>query len=105
MLLSKGWQSVLVARQIHWRSVPGSSTTGAALDIANRGQIRFRRTSADACVVKLTIAYEVPDVLAPLAGVRPHVPLFAAPGARHSCMAFTSELSCQNTQICPFQSQ
>ena len=44
---------------------------GSALDIANRGQIRFRRTGADACVVKLTISYEVPDVLAPLAGVRP----------------------------------
>lgn len=60
-----------MAGQIHWRSMPGSSTMGTALDIANRGQIRFRRTSADSCVVKLTISYEVPDVLAPLAGVRP----------------------------------
>ena len=56
--------------QIHWRSVPGSSTMGNALDIANRGQIRFRKISADSCVIKLTISYEVPDILAPFAGVR-----------------------------------
>ena len=67
------------AVQIHWHSVPGSSTMGSALDIANRGQILFRRTGAAACVVKLTISYEVPDVLAPLAGVR-HSSDFRASG-------------------------
>ena len=58
--------------QIHWRSVPGSSTMGSALDIANRGQIRFRKTSPDSCIVKLTISYEVPDLLGPFAEVRIH---------------------------------
>ncbi len=56
--------------QIHWRSVPGSSTMGSGLDIANTGQIRFRKTSPDSCIIKLTISYEVPDLLGPFAEVR-----------------------------------
>lgn len=53
--------------KIHWTSVPGSSTFGSALDIANRGAIRFYRRGPAATGVKLTISYEVPDVLAPFA--------------------------------------
>jgi uncharacterized membrane protein len=41
---------------------------GGALDIANRGQIRFYKKSPSSCSVKLTISYEVPDILAPFAG-------------------------------------
>lgn len=41
---------------------------GGALDIANRGQIRFYRRGVRRCAVKLTISYECPDVLVPLAG-------------------------------------
>lgn len=41
---------------------------GSGLDVANRGQIRFYRKSPTACSVKLTISYEVPTILAPLAG-------------------------------------
>lgn len=41
---------------------------GSGLDVANRGQIRFYRKGPAACTVKLTISYEVPDILAPLAG-------------------------------------
>ena len=41
---------------------------GGSIDISNRGQIRFYRKSATTCTVKLTISYEVPDVLAPFAG-------------------------------------
>ena len=47
---------------------------GSALDIANRGQIRFYRKSATTCAVKLTISYELPDALAPFGSVRPHAP-------------------------------
>jgi len=50
-------------QKIHWRSVPGS--TGNAIEIANRGQIRFYRKSPSSCAVKLTISYELPDVLVP----------------------------------------
>ncbi|CAK0786541.1 hypothetical protein CVIRNUC_009754 [Coccomyxa viridis] len=48
----------------------GSSggSLGSSIDIANRGQIRFYRKSATTCTVKLTISYEVPPVLAPVAG-------------------------------------
>jgi uncharacterized membrane protein len=51
-------------------SMQGSSggSLGGSIDIANRGQIRFYRRSATTCTVKLTISYEVPDVLAPFAG-------------------------------------
>jgi uncharacterized membrane protein len=52
-------------QKIHWRSVQGSSSMGSAIDIANRGQIRFYRKSDSACAVKLTISYELPDVLVP----------------------------------------
>ena len=55
------------AAQIHWRSVPGS--TGNAIEIANRGQIRFYRKSPSSCAVKLTISYELPDVLVPFGNV------------------------------------
>ena len=41
---------------------------GGGIDISNRGQIRFYRKTATTCTVKLTISYEVPDVLAPFAG-------------------------------------
>lgn len=64
-------------QKIHWRSVPGSTggSLGGSIDIANRGAIRFYKgASADACSVKLTISYEVPDALAPVgAAVSPLV--------------------------------
>ena len=51
---------------------------GSAVDIANRGAIRFYRKSSGKggggggsapplCAIKITISYEVPDVLAPFA--------------------------------------
>lgn len=56
-------------QKIHWRSVEGSTggSMGGAIDIANRGQIRFYRKSETTCAVKLTISYEVPNALAPFA--------------------------------------
>lgn len=42
---------------------------GGAVDIANRGQIRFYRKSPSSCAVKLTISYELPDVLVPFGNV------------------------------------
>ena len=48
--------------------MPGS--TGNAIEIANRGQIRFYRKSPSSCAVKLTISYELPDVLVPFGNVR-----------------------------------
>ena len=56
-------------QKIHWISEPGSASLG--IELSNRGQIRFRRKTATACVVSLTIAYEVPDVLAPFGNVSP----------------------------------
>lgn len=47
--------------------MPGS--TGQAIEIANRGQIRFYRKSPQSCSVKLTISYELPDVLVPFGNV------------------------------------
>lgn len=52
---------------VEWQGSSGGSF-GSGLSIANRGQIRFYRKGPAACVVKLTISYEVPDILAPLAG-------------------------------------
>jgi uncharacterized membrane protein len=60
-------RAAAAAAQIHWRSVPGS--TGNAIEIANRGQIRFYRKSPSSCAVKLTISYELPDVLVPFGNV------------------------------------
>jgi len=54
-------------QKIHWTSVSGSSSFGSTLDIANRGAIRFYRRGPASTGVKLTISYEVPDVLAPFA--------------------------------------
>lgn len=52
---------------VGWQGSSGGSF-GSGLSIANRGQIRFNRKGPAACAVKLTISYEVPDILAPLAG-------------------------------------
>lgn len=58
-------------QKIHWRSVPGSvgGSLGSALEVANRGQIRFSRRSPGACTVRLTISYEVPGPMAPFANL------------------------------------
>ena len=59
-----------VSSRQHICMLQGSSggSLGSSIDIANRGQIRFYRKSATTCTVKLTISYEVPPVLAPVAG-------------------------------------
>jgi uncharacterized membrane protein len=55
-------------QKIHWRSVPGSVGGNVGqLEIQNRGQIRFARKGPSMCSVRLTISYEVPNVLAPFA--------------------------------------
>ena len=71
--------------QIHWRSLPGSTagSMGSAIDIANRGQIRFYRKSPTACSVKLTISYELPDALAPFGNV-----------CSFSCLPTTAPFQC-----------
>ena len=65
---SQDWREVSYRQ--HIRMLQGSSggSLGSSIDIANRGQIRFYRKSATTCTVKLTISYEVPPVLAPVAG-------------------------------------
>ena len=45
------------AQQLHWQSVGGLPTKGA---------VRFYPESTDRTVVKLTVSYELPRVLAPL---------------------------------------
>lgn len=58
-------------QKIHWKSVPGSIGGNLGmLEVQNRGQIRFLRKGTSKCSVKLTISYEVPNVMAPFANVR-----------------------------------
>ncbi|NP_001358749.1 uncharacterized protein LOC100282056 [Zea mays] len=45
-------------QKIHWRSLEG---------LANRGAVRFFPKSSSSCRVQLTVAYEVPEILAPVA--------------------------------------
>ena len=56
-----GWKARITqrveAQQLHWQSVGGLPT---------RGAVRFYPQSADCTMVKLTVSYELPGVLAPL---------------------------------------
>lgn len=45
-------------QKIHWRSLEG---------LQNRGAVRFFPKSSSSCRVQLTVAYEVPEILAPVA--------------------------------------
>jgi len=45
-------------QKIHWRSLDG---------LPNRGAVRFFPKGPSSCVVELTVAYEVPRLLAPVA--------------------------------------
>ncbi|EES00691.1 hypothetical protein BDA96_03G161300 [Sorghum bicolor] len=45
-------------QKIHWRSLEG---------LPNRGAVRFFPKSSSSCRVQLTVAYEVPEILAPVA--------------------------------------
>jgi hypothetical protein len=41
----------------------------SGIEIQNRGQIKFVRTSPSSCNITLIISYEVPDALVPFANV------------------------------------
>uniref|UniRef100_A0ACD5VF73 Uncharacterized protein n=1 Tax=Avena sativa TaxID=4498 RepID=A0ACD5VF73_AVESA len=45
-------------QKIHWRSLEG---------LPNRGAVRFFPKSSSSCRVQLTVAYEVPEILTPVA--------------------------------------
>lgn len=45
-------------QKIHWRSLEG---------LPNRGSVRFFPKGSSSCLVELTVSYEVPGILAPLA--------------------------------------
>lgn len=45
-------------QKIHWRSLEG---------LPNRGAVRFYPKGASSCVIELTVSYEVPQLLAPVA--------------------------------------
>ncbi|XP_020228905.1 uncharacterized protein LOC109809899 isoform X1 [Cajanus cajan] len=45
-------------QKIHWRSMEG---------LPNRGAVRFYPKGPSSCVVELTVSYEVPQILAPVA--------------------------------------
>lgn len=49
-------------QKIHWRSVPGSSST-SLLEVPNRGSVRFYKKSATVTGLKLTVSYEIPTPL------------------------------------------
>jgi len=75
------WQSrnlpPLEKKLIHWRSVDGSmggSGIGAAIQVKNKGAVKFRRKDEGTCEIQLVISYEVPDMLVPLGeGISPFV--------------------------------
>eukprot|EP00262_Sarcandra_glabra_P002764 TRINITY_DN1315_c2_g1_i1.p1 TRINITY_DN1315_c2_g1~~TRINITY_DN1315_c2_g1_i1.p1 ORF type:complete len:221 (-),score=25.39 TRINITY_DN1315_c2_g1_i1:194-829(-) len=45
-------------QKIHWRSLEG---------LASRGAVRFYPTGQSSCIVELTVSYEVPQILTPVA--------------------------------------
>ncbi|KAM7501130.1 hypothetical protein LguiB_000034 [Lonicera macranthoides] len=45
-------------QKIHWRSLEG---------LPNRGAVRFFPKGASSCIVELTVSYEVPQILSPVA--------------------------------------
>ncbi|KAL3849632.1 hypothetical protein ACJIZ3_011514 [Penstemon smallii] len=45
-------------QKIHWRSLEG---------LPNRGAVRFFPKGADACLIELTVSYEIPQILIPVA--------------------------------------
>ncbi|CAN0902419.1 hypothetical protein LINGRAHAP2_LOCUS21965 [Linum grandiflorum] len=45
-------------QKIHWRSLDG---------LPNRGAVRFFPKGATSCTVELTVSYEVPPILSPVA--------------------------------------
>ncbi|KAL5700705.1 hypothetical protein ACHQM5_026119 [Ranunculus cassubicifolius] len=45
-------------QKIHWRSLEG---------LPNRGAVRFYPKGPSSCVIELTVSYEVPQILAPVA--------------------------------------
>ncbi|CAN0902421.1 hypothetical protein LINGRAHAP2_LOCUS21965 [Linum grandiflorum] len=47
-------------QKIHWRSLDG---------LPNRGAVRFFPKGATSCTVELTVSYEVPPILSPVASV------------------------------------
>ena len=54
----------------HHGSLPfGLPRTIAGVEISNRGQIKFSRTSPTSTKITLIISYELPDVLVPFANV------------------------------------
>ncbi|KAL7151005.1 hypothetical protein ABFS83_04G003000 [Erythranthe nasuta] len=55
--LSRNMQPI-TNQKIHWRSLEG---------LPNRGAVRFFPKGADSCLVELTVSYEVPQLLTPVA--------------------------------------
>ena len=58
----------LKLQKIHWRSVEGSmgGTGIGAVEVRNKGEIRFAPRTQTSCVVKMSISYELPEALVPL---------------------------------------
>eukprot|EP00210_Caulerpa_lentillifera_P005707 g5458.t1 len=57
-------------RKVHWKSeTPPESfqSAGTAVDLNNRGQVRFVHSDDESCLVTLSIEYEVPEILVPFA--------------------------------------
>lgn len=92
-------------QKLHWRSVPGSvgGSLGGALEVQNRGQIRFVRKSPTSCSVKLTISYEVPSPMGPFASVSAgHAPFCSGVGAAGAscCAAVLPSALCCSAAVC-----
>ena len=59
-------------RLIHWVSVDTAGQSGRGLlqgfvNVKNKGEIQFRTLSEEACMIRLVISYQLPEVLLPLA--------------------------------------
>ena len=55
-------------RLIHWVSVDDASKglLQGFVSIKNKGEIQFRTTDKESCVIRLVISYQLPEVLFPL---------------------------------------
>jgi uncharacterized membrane protein len=54
-------------QKIHWKTVRGSMKGSGGIEVDNRGEVRFTKTAADACTVRIGVQFEVPEPLVPFA--------------------------------------
>jgi uncharacterized membrane protein len=56
-------------QKIHWRALPGSMQGTGGIEVDNKGEVRFQKTSEEACRVKIAVQFAVPGPLVPFASL------------------------------------